>query len=233
VEGNRERDGEGGNSKGKGIGKQTPEVNQISRAVDLRLQMEMYVADSVTEGWLERVYLKPYALPAMSISPDDDLDSTQELDVEYDSEHDSDVDMRMQDDVDASCGVDLHGNADMERDSDDEEEENEEEEDEEEEDNEEEDEDEEQDEDEDDGKEPRMIGQGEMVNTSADNVYTMVDNQPSMLHEQGQEMSDHTPRPQPPAPAPRLRTPEPCPPSQTVETHPLGGLEFLVYVTPQ
>ena len=50
VEGNRERDGEGGNSKGKGIGKQTPEVNQISRAVDLRLQMEMYVADSVTEG---------------------------------------------------------------------------------------------------------------------------------------------------------------------------------------
>ena len=50
MEGNRERDGEGGNSKGKGIGEQTPEVNQISRAVDLRLQMEMYVADSVTEG---------------------------------------------------------------------------------------------------------------------------------------------------------------------------------------
>jgi len=41
---------------------------------------------------------------------------------------------------------------------------------------EEEDEDEEEDKDEDDGKEPRTIGQGEMVNTSADGVDNMVDN---------------------------------------------------------
>jgi hypothetical protein len=53
---------------------------------------------------------------------------------------------------------------DMERDGDDEVEEDEEKDDE-----------EEGDEDEDDGKEPRTIGQGEMVNTSADNVDTMVD----------------------------------------------------------
>jgi len=58
-----------------------------------------------------------------------------------------------------------------------------------------EDEEEEEDEDEDDGKEPRTIGQGEMVNTSADNVDTMVDNQPIMRPEQGQEMREHTPRP--------------------------------------
>jgi len=62
----------------------------------------------------------------------------------------------------------------MERNGDDEEEEVEEEEDEEEH----EDEDEDKDEDEDDGKEPRMIVQGEMVNTLADDIDTMVENQP-------------------------------------------------------
>jgi hypothetical protein len=73
------------------------------------------------------------------------------------------------------------------------------------------DEDEEEDKDEDDGKEPRTIGEGEMVNTSADDVDTMVDDRPIMLPEQGQEMREHTPRPQPPAPAPQLQTPEPLP----------------------
>ena len=57
---------------------------------------------------------------------------------------------------------------------------------------EEEDEDEDKNEDEDDGKEPWTIGQGEMVNTLADNVDTMVDNQPTVLSEQRQEMCKHT-----------------------------------------
>jgi len=37
-------------------------------------------------------------------------------------------------------------------------------------------------------------------------------------------MGEHTPRPEPPAPAPRARTPE---------THPLSWLEHLGHVTPQ
>jgi hypothetical protein len=69
----------------------------------------------------------------------------------------------------------------MERDRDDDVEEDEEEEDEQKE-------DEEEDKDEDDGKEPRTIGQREMVNTSADDADTMVDNEPTVLPEQGQEM---------------------------------------------
>jgi len=97
---------------------------------------------------------------------------------------------------------------DMERDGDNEEEEDEEEEDEEkeaeeeEEEEEEEDEDEEDDKDEDDGKEPRTIGQGEMVNTSADDVDNMGDTQPIVLPEQGKEMREHTQRPLHPAPDP-------------------------------
>jgi len=57
------------------------------------------------------------------------------------------------------------------------------------------DEDEEEDMDEDDGKEPQTIGQGEMVNTSADDVDTMVDDQPIVLPEQCQEMREQIPRP--------------------------------------
>ena len=97
----------------------------------------------------------------------------------------------------------------------------------------EEDEDEEEEEEEDDGKEPRTIGQGEMVTTSADDVNTMVDDQPIVLPEQGQEMREHTPRPQPPAPAARPQTPEPHPKPRTPETHPLSELEHLGRVTPQ
>jgi hypothetical protein len=93
--------------------------------------------------------------------------------------------------------------------------------------------DEDEEEDEDNGKEPRTIGQGEMVNTSADDVDTMVDDEPTVLPEQGQEMREHTPRPQPPAPAPRPQTPEPPPRPRTPETHTLSGLEFLGLVTPQ
>jgi len=164
----------------------------------------------------------------LSISSDDDTDST-ELDGENDSERDSDVDMRMEDDVDAPDGVDLDGDVHMERDGEDEE-------DEEEEDGnreEEVDEEEYEDEDEDNGKEPRTIGQGEMVNTSAANAHTMVDDQPTVLPEQGQEMCEHTPRPQPPAPAPRPQTPEPCPRPPTPKTHTISGLEFLGLVMQQ
>jgi len=50
-----------------------------------------------------------------------------------------------------------------------------------------------------------------MVNSSADNVDTMVDDQPPVLHDQGQEMPEHTPQPQPPAPAQLPQYPEPCP----------------------
>ena len=133
----------------------------------------------------------------MSIPADGDTDST-ESDGEYDSEHDPVVDMRMEDNVDTLDSVDLDGDVDMERDGDDEVEEDEEEEDE----DEEEEKHEEEDKDEDDGKEPRVISQGEMVNTSADDADTKVDDQPIVLPEQGQEMGEHTPRPQPPATIP-------------------------------
>jgi hypothetical protein len=89
--------------------------------------------------------------------------------------------MLMEDDADAPDGDDLDGNVEFERKGDDQEEEDKEKEDKEEEDIEKEDEDEEEDQDEeedkneDDGKEPRTIGQGAMENTSADNVYKMLE----------------------------------------------------------
>ena len=224
------------NGKGKGIVKQTPGGDDISHVVALQFQKEMYEADSDTEGWMERVYLEPEASLSVSISSDDDTHSTTKSDSKYDSEHDSGGDMRMEDDMDAPEGVDLDGDLDMEMDGDDDEEEDEEEEDDEKEDEEEveeEDEDEEEDKDEDDGKEPWTIGQGEMVNTSADNADTMVDDEPTVLHEQGQKKCEHTPRPQPPAPAPWPQTTEPPPWRWTPETHTVSGLEFLWFLSPQ
>jgi len=159
------------------------------------------------------VYLEPEASPAVSMSSDDVTDST-ELQGEYASEHDPDVAMRIEDDVDARDSVDLDGDVDMVRDGDDEEEEDEEEDDKDEEDEkekEEEEDEEDEDEDEDDGKEPRTIRQGEMVNSSADDVDTMVNDQRIVLPEQSQELRKHTPPPQPPAPAPRPQSPEPHP----------------------
>ena len=99
----------------------------------------------------------------------------------------------MEVDADTTDGVALDGDVDKERYGDDEEEEDQ----------------EEDDEDDDDGKEPQMIGQEERTNTSADDVDTMVDNQPIVLPEQGEEMHEHTPLPQPPAPAPPSHTAEP------------------------
>ena len=135
--------------------------------------------------------------------------------------------MRTGDDEDAPDGVDLDGDVDMERDGEDEEEEYEEEEDEEEEDE------VEEHEEENDGKEHWTISQGEMVNSSADNVYTMLDQYPILLPEQGQEMNEHTPRPEPPAPANRQQTLERCVRPQTPETHPQRGLDDLGLVTAQ
>jgi len=179
-----------GNVKGKDIVKQTPAGDEISHAVALLLQEEMSEADFDMEGQLEREYLDPEASPALSNSSDDDTNST-ESDGEYDSEHHSVVDIRMEDDVDAPDGVDSDGDVDMDGYTDNEEEEDDEEEDEEKEDE------EEEDKDEDDGKEPRTIGQGEMGNPWADDVDTMGDDQPIVLPEQGQELREHSPRPQP------------------------------------
>jgi hypothetical protein len=154
----------------------------------------------------------------VSISLDDDTDSTEQSDSEFDSELDPDVDMRVKHDVDAPGGVDLDGDVDMERDGDNDVKEDEQEEDQEEEDG-------------DDGKEPRTIGQGEVVNTFADDADTMVNDQPIVLPEQGQEMRE--PLSQSPAPTPRPQTPEPRRRPPTPETHPLSGLEHFRLVTPQ
>jgi hypothetical protein len=133
----------------------------------------------------------------------------------------------MEDYEDPPDGIDIDGDVDMERDGEDGEDEEEEYE------KEEEVVDEDEQEDEDNGKDPRTIGQGEMVNTLADDVNTMVNDEPTVLPGQGHEMREHTPRPQPPAPAPRPQTPEPPPPPQTPVTHNLSGLECLGLITLQ
>jgi hypothetical protein len=69
-----------------------------------------------------------------------------------------------------------------------------------------------------------------MVNTSADDVDSMLDDPPIVLPKQGQEMREHTPRPLPPAPAPRPQTHVLYPRPRTLETHPLSGLEYLGFV---
>jgi hypothetical protein len=72
-----------------------------------------------------------------------------------------------------------------------------------------------------------------MVKISPDNVDTMADDPRIVLPEQCQEMREHTPRPQSPAPAPRPQTPDSCTRPRTPQTHPLSGLEHLGLVTPQ
>jgi hypothetical protein len=97
--------------------------------------------------------------------------------------------MSKEDVVDAPDGIDLVGDVNRDWDSDDKSEQDEEVEDEEnqerEQEEEEEDENEEEDHDDDYGKEPQTIGQGEMVNSSAHNVDTIEDNQPTVFPEQG------------------------------------------------
>jgi hypothetical protein len=82
--------------------------------------------------------------------------------------------MGMEDDMVAQDGVDSDSEMEINRDSGDEEEDDEEEEDQ-----------EKEDQDADDGKAPGTFGLGEMGNTSADVVDTMVDDQPIVLPMQG------------------------------------------------
>jgi hypothetical protein len=171
-----------GNGKGKGIVTQTEGGEDISCAIALTLQNGMDEADLDTEGKQERVLLEMEASPPLSIACDDDTDSTEESDSDYDLELNSDVDMHLEDDVEAPDDMNLDGDLDMGMDGDDEKEEDEEEHAE-----------EVEDEDEDDGKEPGTIGQGEMVIISADDVDSMVDDDPILQPEQGQEMREHTP----------------------------------------
>jgi len=175
---------------------------------------------------LERVYLEPEESPAVSISSDVDVAST-ESNGKYDSGGDSDVDMRMEDDVDTPDGIHLDEDVDIKRHGDHVE-------DDEEEDEKEEDEkgevlvdgDEEEDEDEDNGKEPRTIGQGEMRNLSADDADMMVDDQPTVFPVQGREMGKHTPCPQLLATAQLQQTLDPRSQPRSLETHNHSGLEF-------
>jgi hypothetical protein len=129
----------------------------------------------------------------MSISSDDDTDSTEESGSKSYYRPDSNVDLCMENDLDTMHSIDFDGDVDMARDGDDDKEEDGDEEDEEEEDEEEENdndndnendydndidnEDGDEDEDEDNGKEPQTIGKGEMVTSSAAYVDTMVDDQ--------------------------------------------------------
>jgi len=66
-----------------------------------------------------------------------------------------------------------------------------------------------------------------MVNSSACNVDTIVDDEPNVLPEQGQEMREHAAWQQPPAPAQRPQTLKPHPQPRTPECYPLSGLEFF------
>ena len=109
--------------------------------------------------------------------------------------------------MDSLYGIDLDGNLDMEKDGDDDKDEDDKEED----DENQKKEAEKEDKNVDDGKKPWIIGQGEMLNLLADNGYTMVDDQPIVLSEQGQEMRKHSPQEQPPAPAQWPQIPEPSP----------------------
>jgi hypothetical protein len=136
----------------------------------------MSEANLDTEGSLEWVYLEPEASPSVSITSDVDTDST-EPHGKYDSE--LDVDMCMADDVDALDSVDIDGYVDMERDGEDAQDEEEEDE------KEEEVVDEHEHEHENNGKNPRKIAQGEMVNTSADDVDAVVDDEPTVLLGEG------------------------------------------------
>jgi len=121
--------------------------------------------------------------------------------------------------------VDLDGDVDMERDGEEEDDEKEDE-------VVDEDEEEDEDDDEDNGKEPQMICDGEMVNTSPDDAHTVVDDEPTMLPKQGQEIREHTPRPLRTLPAPRPPTPEPYSRPRTPGTLTIPGLKVLGLVRP-
>jgi hypothetical protein len=72
-----------------------------------------------------------------------------------------------------------------------------------------------------------------MIHTSADDVDTMVDDQPIVLPAQRLLMREYTLPPQPRAPAPWPETPERRPQPRTPETHLITGLEHLRLMTLQ
>jgi hypothetical protein len=72
-----------------------------------------------------------------------------------------------------------------------------------------------------------------MVNTSANNVDTIVDDQPTLLLVQGPEMCKCIPQPQSPTPAQRPPIPNPPARQHTPNTHSLSGPKFFRLVTPQ
>jgi len=78
-----------------------------------------------------------------------------------------------------------------------------------------------------------MIGQGETVSTTADDVDTMVDGEPILPSYHAQEMPENTPRPHPLVSAPQQHTPETCPGPWTPETDLLSVLEGLGLVIMQ
>jgi hypothetical protein len=55
----------------------------------------------------------------------------------------------------------------------------------------------------------------------------MVDDQPIVLPDPGQELHEYTPWGQPAAPAPRPQAPEPRAGAPMPETHPISGLQDL------
>ena len=77
-----------------------------------------------------------------------------------------------------------------------------------------------------------MRGKREMVNSSADDANTIVDDEQTMLPEQGQEKCDHIRQLQLPAHTLRLKTPEPPTRPPTPQTHTLSGRVFLEVMTP-
>jgi hypothetical protein len=89
------------------------------------------------------------------------------------------------------------------------------------------------DENKDDGQEPQMVGQGEIVNTSADDVDLMVDNQPIILPAQCKEMCKDSLQHQPLAAGPWPLSREPHPGPHPPESHPLSRLHNVDLVTAQ
>jgi len=80
------------------------------------------------------------------------------------------------------------------------------------------------------GKEPRIIGQGMLVTTSADDVDTMADDQPNVRPQLGKEMCKHTWQLQTPAPATRPQTTEHCPQPVSLEPDPPLGASFYAFL---
>jgi len=72
-----------------------------------------------------------------------------------------------------------------------------------------------------------------MVNILANNADTKVDDQAIVLPDHGQEIREHTPRPQPLAPAPWTKSPDTPTRPRTLEIHRFCGLENIELGIPQ